>query len=50
MPILTLYPGALRRRELAGPYLDDVPADAGRPFIYANFLASLEAHRATQQR
>ncbi|MHB1608192.1 dihydrofolate reductase family protein [Acidiferrobacter thiooxydans] len=46
MPILTLYPGAPQRRELAGLYLDDVPADVGHPFIYANFLASLDGRIA----
>ena len=46
MHILTLYPGTPQRRELAGLYLDDVPADVGRPFIYANFLASLDGRIA----
>ena len=46
MDIWTLYPGTPQKRGLSGLYLDDVPADCGRPFIYANFLASLDGRIA----
>ena len=46
MDAWTLYPGAPQRRGLFGLYLDDVPTDVGRPFVYANFLASLDGRIA----
>ncbi len=46
MRVLTLYPGDREERALAGLYLDDLPAKGGHPFLYANFLASLDGRIA----
>ncbi len=46
MRVLTLYPGDRQELNLAGLYLDDLPTEGGHPFIYANFLASLDGRIA----
>lgn len=46
MRVLTLYPGDRQEHELAGLYLDDLPPKGGHPFVYANFLASLDGRIA----
>jgi riboflavin biosynthesis pyrimidine reductase len=47
--VLELYPAAGQRRALKNLYLrqlETLPADAARPFIYSNFIASLDGRIA----
>lgn len=48
MAVLRLYPGEQQERPLEGLYLDDIPNPDNGPFIYANFLVSLDGRIAVR--
>lgn len=48
MAVFPLYPGGQPERPLEGLYLDDLPNPQGGPFVYANFLVSLDGRIAVR--
>lgn len=48
MAVLPLYPSGQRERSLEGLYLDDLPNSQSDPFVYANFLVSLDGRIAVR--
>ncbi len=46
MNVMALYPGPPERVALEGLYMGDIPANGRSPFIYANFLMSLDGRIA----
>ncbi|HHJ13601.1 MAG TPA: pyrimidine reductase [Gammaproteobacteria bacterium] len=44
--ILQLYPDCGQRHQLQGLYLEQIPRNPAKPFIYSNFIASLDGRIA----
>lgn len=48
MDVLRVYPEKAETRPLEGLYLDDLPKPLNEPFVYANFLVSLDGRIAVR--
>ncbi len=49
MPIIQVFPEAKTYRSIRGIYLDEIPLRGKTPFVYANFLTSLDGRIAVRQ-